>query len=278
MSDSLGWRGKGLPGVRARYAPAYARRLVPLSHQAALFRRGDSALVVMAYDVSGDTALAAAATAPNELSAALVLTRGEEGDASVVKLAAPGASGAITARTAWGPTLMSAEVAATARHVLARARYGLRATDLPGSRVSVSDLLLFRPYADLPDSLEDALPHVLPNATLGDSGKVGIYWETYNTSPIGEGIQVAITVAPEGSGGGWLRRGLVALRLVREAKPVTVGMRDVSARGRGYTPRAVVVDLSTLKPGRYLMQLEITAEGTIPVRAERAITVARQAF
>jgi hypothetical protein len=35
----------------------------------------------------------------------------------------------------------------------------------------------------------------------------------------------------------------------------------------------VVVDLATLKPGRYLMQLEIAAQGTIPVRAERVLTV-----
>jgi hypothetical protein len=50
-------------------------------------------------------------------------------------------------------------------------------------------------------------------------------------------------------------------------------MSDVSSRGLGYTPRAVVVDLATLKPGRYLMQLEITADGTIPVRTERELTV-----
>jgi hypothetical protein len=47
----------------------------------------------------------------------------------------------------------------------------------------------------------------------------------------------------------------------------------MSARGLGYTPRAVVVDLSTLKAGRYIMELEITAEGTAPVRAERMLTV-----
>ena len=80
-------------------------------------------------------------------------------------------------------------------------------------------------------------------------------------------------MAPEQKDGSWLRRGLTALRLARDAQPITVGMSDVSARGRGYSPRAVVVDLATLKPGRYLMQLEITAEGTVPVRAERVLTV-----
>lgn len=274
LSDSVGWRGKGLPGVRARYAPDVARTLLPLPHQSAIFRRGDSALVVMAYDVKALPTLANAAARPGELAAALVLTKGEEKDASIVRLPTPGVRGTITAMTSWGPMLMSAEVSARKQRTLARARYGMRATESPGSRVSISDLLLFEPYDGMPRTLDDILPHVSPTQVVREGSKVGIYWETYNTNPGGEGIQVSITVAPEDKDeGGWLRRGLTSLRLVREAQPVTVGLSDVSARGRGYTPRAVVVDLATLKPGRYLMQLEITAEGTIPVRGERVLTV-----
>jgi hypothetical protein len=274
LSDSVGWRGKGLPGVRARYAPTVARTLVPLEHQSAIFRRGDSALVVMAYDVSRNRVLATSAGDPGALAVALVLTKGEERDATIVRAERPAVRGTLTARTAWGPMLMSAEVSSRRDQVLARARYGMRATDTPGSRVAISDLLLFAPFDGMPRTLEDVLPHVAPTQVLEAGGKVGIYWETYNTNPSGEGIDVAITVAPEDQGGGgWMRRGLTALRLAREAEPVTVGLSDVSARGRGYTPRAVVVDLATLKPGRYLMQLEITAQGTIPVRAERVLTV-----
>jgi hypothetical protein len=273
FSDSLGWRGKGLPGVRARYAPEYARRLLPLPHQSAIFRRGDSAQVVLAYDVAADPAIAAVLAAGDKLSAALVLTKGEESDASVVRLSEPGVRGTLTARTAWGPMLMSAEVAAPSKHALARARYGIRASDTPGSRVSISDLLLFEPYDGMPMSLEEAIPHARASLVVRENSRVGIYWETYNTNPSGEGIKVAITVAPEQQDGSWLRRGLTALRLARDAQPITVGITDVSARGRGYSPRAVVVDLATLKPGRYLMQLEITAEGTVPVHAERVLTV-----
>lgn len=276
LSDSIGWRGKGLPGVRARYAPEYARRLLPLPHQSAVFRRGDSALVVVAYDVSGEAALdsAGSATADGDrLTAALVLTKGEEADATVVRLPNPGVRGTMTARTSWGPMLMSAEVAANSRKVLSRARYGMRATDTPGSRVSISDLLLFEPYDGMPATLDDVIPHARASLIVPPGSRVGLYWETYNTNPTGEGIQVSITVAPEQKDGSWMRRGLTALRLVREAQPITVGLSDVSARGLAYTPRAVVVDLATLKAGRYMMELEITAEGTIPVRAERVLTV-----
>ncbi len=278
FSDSLQWRGKGLPGVRARYSPAGARRLLALQHQSAVFRRGDTALVAMSYNVAADTALATAARVGDRgpsggLRAALVLTRGVEGDATIARVETPGVTGVVTAMMPWGPMLMSAEVGDPSRSTLARARYGLRLTDTPTSRVSISDLLLFNPYDGVPRSLEDALPHMRSSQILGDETSIGIYWETYNTNPTGEGIQVSITVAPEESNGGWLRRGLTKLRLARESEPVSVGLTDVSARGRGFTPRAVVVDLATLKKGRYLMQLEITAEGAIPVRTERVITV-----
>jgi hypothetical protein len=68
-----------------------------------------------------------------------------------------------------------------------------------------------------------------------------------------------------------LRRLLVALRLVREAQPVTIGMRDVSARGLAYSPRSVIVDLATLKAGLYFMQLELDAgAGTLSARNGRS--------
>ena len=274
-SDSAEWRSKGVPPVRARYAPAYARRLLPLEHQAALFRRGDSALVAAAWSVAGDTALSAAAGVPNELSAALVLTKTTERDATIVRASAPGERGTFTARAPWGSMLMSIEVGATARRTLARARYGVRGSDQPQSRVQISDLLLFEPYDGMPMRLEDVVPRMRTSQRIRVGSSVGIYWEAYNTRPTGESIGVSITVAPEQSGGGWLRRGLRALRLVREARPVTVGMQDVSARGLTYTSRAVIVDLATLTPGRYLMELELNAGGGNVVRAERAITVVR---
>ena len=109
---------------------------------------------------------------------------------------------------------------------------------------------------------------------LPAGSKVGIFWEANNNNPTGEGLEVNITVAPENrSGGGWLSRGLRALRRVREAQPVSVGLRDVSARGSPITSRSVEVDLSTLTPGRYLLQLELSAGGGNEVRVERTITV-----
>ena len=271
-SDSAGWRSKGIPPVRARYAPVYAKRLLPLAHQSALFRRGDSALVLVAWSVGNDEQLSAAVDS-GELTAAMVLTRGEEKDAVVVRSERPQRTGHVMARSPWGSMLLSVEVGAARRQTLARARYGVRRSDAPESRIQVSDIVLFEPYDGMPVSAEDVLPHMRTSERIPVGSRVGIFWEAYNTDPTGEGIEVNITVAPENSSGGWLSRGLRALRRIREAQPVSVGLRDVSARGSPVTARAVEVDLATLTPGRYLLELELTAGTGNVVRVERTITV-----
>lgn len=272
-SDSAIWRSKGLGRVLARYAPAYARRLVALEHQAGLFRRGDSALVVTAWSVASDTGLVDAAASPGELTAALALTKGDPKDTAIARDSMPKTRGTLTATAPWGSMLLSLEVAAPSRHTLARARYGVRGSDVPGSRVQMSDVMLFEPYDGLPRRLEDVLPHLRTSERLPTGSAVGLYWETYNTNPTGEAIDVAITVVEEDRGGGWLQRTLRSLRRVREQEPITMGLQDVTARGVPFAPRSVVVDLSTLRPGRYQLEIELDAGAGNVVRAQRPITV-----
>jgi hypothetical protein len=50
-------------------------------------------------------------------------------------------------------------------------------------------------------------------------------------------------------------------------------VQDVSARGQTMSPRAVEVDISTLPPGPYLVELEIEVAKQYRVRAERRIVV-----
>ena len=273
-SDSAGWRSKGIPPVVARYSPVYARHLLPLEHQSGLFRRGDSALVLVSWSVAKNEDLIASAGA-NELTAALVLTRGEESDAVVVRGESPQKTGALMATSPWGPMLLSMEVASARRQTLARARYGVKRSDTPQSRIQVSDIVLFEPYEGLPTSAEDVLSHMRSSERIAVGSRVGVFWEAYNTNPTGEGLEVNITVAPEksASGGNWFARTLRSLRGIKEAQPVSMGLRDVSARGSPVTARAVEVDLATLTPGRYILQLELNAGPGNVVRVDRVITV-----
>ena len=267
-TDSLRWTTR--PGVvHARYAPAYATPLLRLEHQSALFRRGDSSLVVLAYDLRSDSALAKA----SDVRAALVLTRGEEGDATIVR--APNTSrGVITAHSVWAPLLMSAEVTSPTVRRSARARYGIRPPYAVGVRVSLSDLLLFEPYGSLPSTLTEVIPHALPTLRVRSDRKVGFYWEAYGTNPSGETMNINVTVAPEVVDAPTKAQRLKrALRVWKEAKPVSVQVQDVSARGQTVSPRSVEVDISTLPPGPYLVELEIEVAKQYRVRAERRIVV-----
>jgi len=267
-TDSLRWTTR--PGVvHARYAPAYATPLLRLEHQSALFRRGDSSLVVLAYDLRSDSALARA----SDVRAALVLTRGDEGDATIVRM--PNKSrGVITAHSVWAPLLMSAEVTSPTVGRSARARYGIRPPYAVGVRVSLSDLLLFEPYGQLPASLDEVIPHTLPSLRVRSDRKVGFYWEAYGTNPSGETMNINVTVAPEVTDEPTRAQRLKrALRVWKEAKPVSVQVQDVSARGQTTSARSVEVDISTLPPGRYMVELEVEVAKQYRVRAERRIVV-----
>jgi hypothetical protein len=245
----------------ARYAPPYAVSLTPLEHQKAMFRRGDTALVVMAYDSRVTKPLAGA-----KLTAALVVMPNEKpADYSKIVHDAP-ETGVLMARAPWGPLLMSAEVYAPDKKAVARARYGISPPFAVGTRVTLSDLLFYKPYGTFPRSVEEVAPHALPTERLMANEKLGVYWESYGTDPAGEKMKVSLTVLREMQESGLFKRKV-------EPTPVVVSVEDLSTMGKTVTPRALVVDISTLKKGSYVVQLEIEVAGQYVVRAEHRVEV-----
>jgi hypothetical protein len=267
LSDSANWRLQ-LPPVIGRYSPPYATVLKPLEHQRAVFRRGDSAFVVLAYDARSTPELEGA-----PISAALVVTPGTGAQQWMTLVKEAPTSSVLTLKAPWGPLLMSAEVAAPARHAVARARYGIRPPFTTATRVTLSDLLFYTPYGTFPAKAEDAAPHAVPTERLRADEKLGVYWEAYGTDPQGEKMNVSLTVVKEVEEAGFLRRKAEALRLVRQATPVSVAVEDMSALGSNVSPRAIELDISTLKKGSYIVQLEITVAGQFTVRADHRIEV-----
>ena len=267
-SDSTDWAVQ-LPPVIARYHPPYAKHLLMLEHQQGLFRRGDTALVVLAYDVSKVERLKG-----QRIDGALVLTPGTTpAGQSTIARDIP-ARGTLTVRAPWGPLLMSAEIGSDSAATLARARYGIRPPFAIGARVSLSDLLFFTPYGADPSTVEEVLPHAIATQMVRADRKLGIYWEAYNTNPAGEPMTISLVVAPETTDErGGVARASRALRLSRGTTPVSLSVQDRSALGKRTSPRAVEVDLSGLKPGDYLVQLEIDVAGQYTVRADRRLTV-----
>ncbi len=269
MSDSAAWRLQ-LPPVIGRYAPPYAKSLTPLEHQKAMFKRGDSALVVLAYDARVTKQLDGA-----KISAGLVvIPNGENNSYGTIVQDAP-RTGVLTAKAPWGPLLMSAEVAAPSKQAVARARYGVLPPYAVGTRVTLSDLLFYKPYGTFPATAEEAAPHAVPTERLRADEKLGVYWEAYGTDPTGEKMGISLTVLREldSDQGGFMKRLGKALHVVREATPVTVSVSDVSARDATLSPRALEIDMSTLTKGSYIVQLEIDVTGQPIIRADHRIEI-----
>jgi hypothetical protein len=268
LSDSSHWR-LHRPPVIGRYAPPFAKSLVALEHQQAMFRRGDSALLVMAYDVSMVPGLASA----SQRRAAMVVAQGDQPSPRMTSRPRAGTADTVSVRGTWGPMLFSGEVWAPDGSVVARARYGVHPPYAVDTRVTVSDLLFYRPSGSPPGTVEEALALALPTERVRASAPLGVFWETYGTDPDGEQIKLTVTVVQEVEESGRFRRKNKQLSLIRQATPVSITVNDMTARGRTVSPRAVQLDISTLKKGAYIVQLEIEISGQYPLRADHRIEI-----
>ena len=268
MSDTTSW-GIQYPPVRARYAPTYAHTFKSLEHQEATFRRGDSALVVMAFD--GRSIKEFNNTPVN--AALVVLSVDAEPHEYVVRANGQASVGALTVKAPWGPLLMSVEAAAPERLTVARSRYGLSHFVMPDARVTLSDLLMFKPYGSAPVSAEEAAPHALNSDRVRADEKLGVYWEAYGTDPTGEKMSITLTVVRELGDDGFLRRMTKSIGLGRSSTPVSVSVQDLSARGSNRTPRALELNIGTLSKGSYVVELEVELAGQVVMRADHHIEV-----
>lgn len=190
--DSADWRLQ-LPPVMGRYAPPYAKIFKPLEHQKAMFRRGDTALVVVSYDAQALTDLQ-----QTTVEAALTVSPGDKPREYQTRKSGGAADGILTVKAPWGPLVMSVEVAAPAKSAVGRARYGMSPPYAVGTRMSLSDLLFYKPYGTFPKNAEEAIPHALPTERVLASDKLGVFWEAYGTDPAGEKMQISLTVVRAG--------------------------------------------------------------------------------
>ena len=256
------------PLARSRYAPSYARSVTALDHQVAFFRRGDSAVVVAAFDVRRDTTFkrdsvgGALGVAPVTAPESVFVARSDPASRRQ----------ALSITSRWEPMLVSVEARDSAERRVARARTVARPPVTPDtSRVTVSDLLLFDDPAQLPATLDDALPRARGTLRVEQATPVGVYWEMYGVAPDGETLAYTLTVTRASTP--WLRRAGEKLGVVDRRAPVRMKWDEPSGRRDATRARALAVDLSTLPEGRYRIDLSLEAEGQQPVVASRVVEV-----
>jgi len=267
---------------RTRYSPAYAEEFADLPHQLARFRRGDSMLVVVACDphALADTSRGTSTDEANQrVEGALVLAHDPATPPRVVQVAGGGADRAIVLSTTApqrDTLLMSAELVAPWERRAARARYALGAPAADwSSRIAVSDILFFEPSDSMPGDAQSAAAHALPQPRVPRGGRVGLYFETYGVDSLAaDSIGLAITV--RGVRRGWFRRMEESLHLAPRASRLAVQWHETAPNVAGAAPRALTLDLATLKPGHYQLELAVTSSGNAPVTTTRDLEIAER--
>jgi hypothetical protein len=193
---------------RPTYAPMWASSFQPLiDHQVALFRRGDSAFIVAAFDINDDAALGETRRAG---AFAAVVDRGGVLQPFGTTIEKAGLGVVSTLVAPWRPMIISLEVLDPVRHAAGRMRFAAK-LPLPGTRLSLSDLLLYAPRDATPKSLIEAVPLTLHSLRTPSIRRIGIFWETYGARPEGETFRLRA--------GGGARRPRVDPQRPRQATP-----------------------------------------------------------
>lgn len=246
------------------YAPSYARSFTQLDAQVARFRRGDSTVVIAAYDVGEDTLLrgrkfrAAVTMAGDLMSSPDVRTVPDAALGQVMQFTTASNSRII------GLELLTDSAGGGA----ARWRSGFRDLSLDPERMIVSDLLFVDGGAALPEDLAAAVSRAHAGSVFSRNAKVALFWELYGKAPADTTLPVSLTISPLSSG--FLRSALRALRLAPKPSPLSVRWQENGAAGV-LSARSVLLDLSLVPPGRYEVKLEVGASN--PASASKVIRI-----
>lgn len=253
---------------RPTYAPLWAVSFLPITdHQVALFRRGDSAYIVAAFNADDGS------PAGDKLQAgvfAAVVDRGGLLTPISATIHEAGRSVVSTLVTPWRPVVVSLEMLNRARGSAGRARFAPKLPTAEG-RLSLSDLLLYTPRDSAPATLLDAIPRALHALRAPSNRQIGVFWETYGARATGEQFNYALLVSPDDES--FLHRALAKLRVVEPDQSLSLQWREVPSVSNGIASRGLTVDLSRLRPGRYNVRLMLTSGTDAPVVAERSIEI-----
>ncbi|MFN2604427.1 MAG: hypothetical protein ABR582_16935 [Gemmatimonadaceae bacterium] len=239
---------------REQYAPIYARGFVALDAQVARFRRGDSSLVVAAYDVSADTLLR------NRKFAAALAASGDEALLPLVRKTDTAPSkNVMTMTTPWNSQLIGVELLAYDSTGAARWRAGFGEIPIDPARIAVSDLLFVDGGPSLPRDLNDAIARAHPGTKFRRDRKVGLFWELYGKAVADSILPVSLTLTPIDPG--LLKRAFRALRILPTPTPLNIRWQENGASGL-FSARSVLLDLSLVPSGRYSVKLQIGSDPT----------------
>ena len=148
---------------------------------------------------------------------------------------------------------------------------------------ALSPPLLFDPAGTTTDSVnaDVAVKHMLGSTTIKATSRLGVYWEGYRFTDK-DFMSVALHVVRTDKPGLFARIGSSIGVVSNDRSGVAVqwqeepgAMRALQVR-EGNTPvqmRSIVLDVSQLQKGRYLLTVSMTSAGGAPVTSERAFEI-----
>ncbi len=253
---------------RSIYAPAYASSFQELDHQLAVFPRGDSAIVVAAFQLVSEEPID-----PDTYDAALVLSR-DPALAPAIAASRGTAAGVLAVTVEAEPALVSLEVFSAAESRAARSRYGLGLAKVTRGLLALSDLLLLVRSDTLPDSLAAAVPLARTLEQVRPGEPLGVYWEVFGLGPNAEELSFTLTLSGESAS--WLRKTVEWLGLASRKQSLSLAWQEAVPTPRPVQARSLAIDLpDDLQPGSYTLMLEMTPFGRETLTSSRSIEVIR---
>lgn len=260
---------------RSRAAVRYATEFRALEHQLAVFRHGDSAVVVVGYDlweVPDNAKGKRTATHFGPAPAGLFVHHDPFRRREVQQSTQTG-RGALSVTVDHAPALVSVEVLDQLDSVAARSRFWL---DIPArlpQGFAISDLLLLSEGGTLPSTLEDATPRARGSSRYAPGEPIEIYWEVYGT-PSDTAHEVSISVVKLGKG--VFRKAVEWMGLAGQREPERFRWEGAPAALHPGSGRALGIRLAKQEEGRYLLRLEIRTEAGLTATKEREIVVKKR--
>ena len=251
---------------REGYSPRYAAAFGTLQPQLARFRRGDSTLVVAAFDVSDDTAWKYAAVRP-----ALVIAADDTSRFLLAMFDSTPRRSALWLTSPSRESLASVEILSLDGKAAGRWRSVVRPIANQSARSAISDLLLFDATDSLASGIEGAIAAAYGKNVIRQDRKVGVYWETYGDVAGDSARVISLSLTPLAPG--VVTRFIRALGVGKKLAPVDVRWRDAGP-GANIQSRSVLLDLSQVTPGRYDLKLTV-GEGATATSASRTVVIER---
>lgn len=280
---------------RSTYAPHFAKAVDSLSAIYARFPRGDSTLIVVAYDTSwvdslssnvDETSVGSGESRSDNVSGALnedllredaVLAVPLDGSAPPRPLAADPVAyseGTWMITVPNGLWVVSAESLLRGADRGARTRFGVDAGGaLPGVPV-ISDLLLLRPEGTMPTTLDEALAASSPLVHLLGESRVRVVWEVSGLGSRSETLAYSLEL--DRMDAGLFRRAARALRIVGEDETDLLTWIEAAAANETSTFRSLDLDLPDLDQGEYRLILSLQLAGRADMTVERRFRVSEE--